>query len=382
MRILVFCPGYGAIGGIERKAERLVAEFRARGHDVTVLARGPAETSAPDAAPPVVRRKLRGIPRRWRPLGRELKFALGVVPTIVGLRRVARAARADVVLTLAVSTFAPYTAGLAGAVPLVLSLEGREAGGVFTATPRALRRALRQAARVVACSRSLAASAVALAPEIAGRVTVVPNGVDATRFGTGTPFAHRRPYVLAIGRLTPQKGFDLLVDAFARLGAGAYGIDLLIAGDGPERVPLEAAAKRLRVGDRVRFLGAVDETRAASLFRGACVVACPSRWEGLPLVCLEAMASGCAVVAAAVDGIPDAVSDGETGVLVPPEDPAALADALAALLADDERRRRLGERARVVARERFAWSDVAAAYLRVLGEAAGRANCPSAGRPV
>ncbi|HZP43035.1 MAG TPA: glycosyltransferase [Candidatus Binatia bacterium] len=382
MRILVFCPGWGAIGGIERKAERLAAEFRARGHEVVVLARGRAAASTPDAVPPVVRRKLRGVPRRWRPLGRQLRFALAVVPTILGLRRVARAARADVVLTLAVSTFAPYVAGLAGAVPVVLSLEGREAGGVFTATPRALRLALRRAARVVACSRSLAASAVVLAPEVAPCVRIVPNGVDAGRFATATPFAHRRPYVLALGRLTPQKGFDLLIDAFARLGTAAYGVDLLIAGDGPERAALEAAAARLGLGDRVRFLGAVDEARAAALYRGACVVACPSRWEGLPLVCLEAMASGAAVVAAAVDGIPDAVTDGETGVLVGAEDPAALASALAALLADDERRRRLGERARAVARERFAWADVAGAYLDVLGEAARGGNCPPGLRPV
>src|SRR5206468_318440 len=80
------------------------------------------------------------------------------------------------------------------------------------------------------------------------------------------------------------------------------------------------------------------------------LVACPSRWEGLPLVCLEAMASGRAVVASRVDGIPDAVGDGETGLLVPPEDPVALAGALRALLEDGARRERLGARGRAPTR--------------------------------
>src|SRR5207247_1406351 len=92
-----------------------------------------------------------------------------------------------------------------------------------------------------------------------------------------------------------------------------------------------------------------------SLYRGARLVVCPSRWEGLPLVCLEAMASGRAVVASRVDGIPDAVSDGETGLLVQPEDPVALAGALRALLDHGPppgARRRTRRRARGVCHRR------------------------------
>ncbi len=367
VRIAVFCPGYGAIGGIERKAESLVREFQRRGHEVVILARGPDAASRPDADPPVVRRRFHGVPRRWWPPGRQLRFALGLPSARARLGQAVAAHRPDVVLTLTVSTFAPYAIGLARTAPLVLSLEGREQGGVFTATPRVLRAALRRATRVVACSTSLAASARALAPDVTSRLTVIVNGVDLERFGDGAVFAHPRPYVLAVGRLARQKGFDVLLEAVARLPPG---VDLLVAGDGPERALLEAERARLGLTDRVHFLGPVDQNTVATLYRGALLVACPSRWEGMPLVCLEAMASGCAVVAAAVDGVPDAVADGETGVLVPPEDPAALAAVLGALLADSPRRRRLGEEGRARAGARFAWPEIAARYLDVLAAAA------------
>jgi glycogen(starch) synthase len=369
VRITVFCPGWGAVGGIERKAAALVAEIQRRGHEVVVLARG--DQREPRAVPPVFRRRFHAVPQRRTTLVRRLRFALRWRPAVADLRYAARAAGADVVLSLTVSAFAPYAAALARVAPLVYSVEGREAGGVFTPSPRALRAALGRATCVIACSRSLEADVRALAPEVASRLVTVPNGVEAGVFGAGPAFAHPRPYVLALGRLARQKGFDLLLDAFARAELAGRELDLVIAGDGPERSALELARARLGLVGRVHLLGAVDEPTAAALYRGALVVACPSRWEGLPLVCLEAMASGRPVVAAAVDGIPDAVVHDESGLLVPPEDPPALALALEALLIDAPRRRRLGEHACAVARTRFAWSQVAGRYLEVLAAAAG-----------
>jgi glycosyltransferase involved in cell wall biosynthesis len=371
VRIVIFCPGYGSLGGIERIAETFVGEFGRHGHSVTVLARGAPMTSEPTGSPPVIRRKFHGLPRRLRPISRQMRFAAELLPTRAALARAVAECRADVVLVLAVSTFAPYASALARVAPTVMSLQGREAGGVFTATPRALARALRRATHVVACSASLAASARVLAPEVADRVTVIPNGVDAERFGPGPACAHPRPYMLAVGRLAPQKGFDTLLDAFSRI-APAHDVDLLIAGEGPERAALATQRDRLGLGERVHFLGGQQQEGVAALYRGAQVVACPSRWEGLPLVCLEAMASGCAVVAAAVDGIPEAVTPDETGLLVPSENAEALAAALAELLGDPARRERLGRRASEVARTRFAWPGIARRYLDVLAVAASR----------
>lgn len=366
MRIAIFCPSYGAVGGIETIATSLIAEFRQAGHTVTVLARGAPSSSCLTDPVAVIRLPYHQLPRRLSHVARHVRFLTGFRPAIAGLRRVLGERRIDVVLTLAISTYAPYVIAMARSVPVVVSLQGGEAGAELASRPRILRRALIAAARVVACATTLATQARALAPEIAPTLSVIPNGVEPARFGQASPCVRDRPYVLAVGRLVRQKGFDVLLEAFGRLGPSTAGVDLLIAGDGPERAGLEAARARLGLAGRVHFLGSLAQDRVASLYGGALLVACPSRWEGLPLVCLETMASGRPLIATAVDGIPDAVRHGETGVVIPPERPDALADALAALLADAPARERLGAAGQRAVREQFAWSQVARRYLALL----------------
>ncbi|HYV57047.1 MAG TPA: glycosyltransferase family 4 protein [Candidatus Nitrosopolaris sp.] len=370
MRIALFCPSYGGVGGIETIAAALIREFERAGHTVTILARGNPVDSTPDATVPVFRLPFHQLPRRTRQVLSELRFRRRLLQVTAAFDRVLAAARSEVVLTLAVSTYAPYAAALARHTPLVLSLQGGESRGQFTSRPRALRRALRRAARVVACARSLATSARTLDPQLASRLILIPNGVDPDAFAAAPPRHHSRPYVAAVGRLVRQKGFDVLLDAFARVAKRDPPVDLLIAGDGAERAALLDARDRLGIGERVQLIGTLDRDGVAALYRGALFAVCPSRWEGLPVACLEAMASGRAVVASAVDGVPDAVLPGETGVLVPAEDAGALSDAMTTLLADTALRERLGRRGEAIARERFAWSIVAGAYLAVLADAA------------
>lgn len=148
------------------------------------------------------------------------------------------------------------------------------------------------------------------------------------------------PLILAIGRLVPVKGFDVLARASKRLRTP--GVRVLVVGEGPERARLAQQGGLTLIGPR-------DDVDA--LLPAADVIVCPSRSEGFPQVPLHAMAAGVPVVATPVGGTPEIVLDGETGVLVPPEDPRALAEALDALLADPERRARLGAagRARIEA---------------------------------
>ena len=141
-----------------------------------------------------------------------------------------------------------------------------------------------------------------------------------------------------------------------------------------ERDTLARQVERLGLERCVRFLGAVDPDAVAGLYRSALLVACPSRWEGLPLACLEAMASARAVVATAVGGIPDVVTHGETGVLVPPGDVPALAAAIRALADDATERRRLGRQARAHVAEAYAWPTIARRHLDVLAEAVRERN--------
>jgi glycogen(starch) synthase len=156
-----------------------------------------------------------------------------------------------------------------------------------------------------------------------------------------------------MGRLDRQKGFDLAVAALARLRHPYPDARLVIAGDGPERHRLSTLARRLAVDDRIDFLGEVGPDDVGPLLRACTVVVMPSRFEGLPLVALEAAWAGRPIVAAESPGLTDAVVPGETALMVPAEDADALAKGVAELLDDPERARELGRRARAVAARRY-----------------------------
>lgn len=215
----------------------------------------------------------------------------------------------------------------------------------------------------------------------AGPVVVVPYGIrdpagmrssararDAALAGT--------VIVGAAGRLTPVKGFDLLLHALARVRMIAPGaaLQLWIAGDGPERAPLEALAASLDLDAHVRFLGHCGPAAMAGFWAAIDLFVLASRWEGLPFVILEAMAHAKPVIATTVDGIPEAVVDGETGVLVPPAQVDPLAQALHELISDPARRRTLGTggRARFQStfRDEVMLERLVAAYRQALSDAA------------
>ena len=167
-------------------------------------------------------------------------------------------------------------------------------------------------------------------------VRVVPTGLDLPS-EPGEPADP--PEVLYAGRLSEEKGVE-------ELAAAADGLNLVVAGDGQLRRLFPQA------------LGMVPRAELFALMERASIVVCPSRRDGLPVVCAEAMAHARPVVASAVGGLPDMVRDGETGLLVPPRDPAALRGAVDRLLADPELRRRLGAAARERIAELCNWDGV------------------------
>ena len=249
------------------------------------------------------------------------------------------------------------------AAPHVVVTHGAEVTlpGRLPVSRFAARRVLTGAAGIVAAGRYPAREA----NRAAGRTlqgVVIPPGVDVDRFVPLDGSEERgevrvrlgldpdRPLVLGLSRLVPRKGFDVLIEALAGLDDSVV---LAIGGAGRDRARLERRAVQKGVGSRVRFLGRVADDDLPALYGCADVYAmpCRDRWggleaEGFGIVFLEAAACGVPQVAGRSGGSHEAVADGETGFVVPPQDVGAVREALDRLLGDDELRRRLGEASR------------------------------------
>ena len=228
--------------------------------------------------------------------------------------------------------------------PFVVQLWGTDVE-LARRVPGLARRVLRRARLTICASQALADAARELG---AREVRVIPSGVEVPEL---VAEEGRPPEVLFAGRLSPEKG---ILDLLAAAGEG---IKLTIAGDGPLRDQVPGA------------LGFVPHDQLGPLYDRAAVVAVPSHREGFGVVCAEAMAHGRPVVASAVGGLLDLVVDGQTGLLFPPRDVAALREALQRLLADQPLRRRLGDNARERVREQFSWDRVTGLTLQVYEEA-------------
>ncbi|WP_337173671.1 glycosyltransferase [Paludisphaera sp.] len=218
------------------------------------------------------------------------------------------------------------------------------------------------------------------------RLTVIPNGVELSRFDV--PPVDRATLgvpgdaflALAVGRLDVQKGLPDLLAAVGLAAGDAPGLRLAVVGDGPLRGWLEAEiAARPGLSGRVRLLGRRDDVPA--LMRGADLLVHAAHWEGMPNVVLEAMAAGLPVVATAVEGVDELVAPGETGWIVPPRDPEALAGAIRRAAADREASRRLGAAGRRRAREAFSTARMVERYealwAAVIGLDDGRQALPT-----
>ncbi len=249
------------------------------------------------------------------------------------------------------------------AAPCVVVLHGAEVTvpGRLPGTHRALGRVLRSAAGVVAAGEYPAREAVSAAEtSLAG--LVIPPGVDVERFTPATDAEHRRadrmtlgldpdrPTVVAVSRLVPRKGFDVLLDAVALL---ELEVQLVIAGDGRDRRRLQSRAHRLGLDDRVCFLGRVSDELLPVVYRAGDVftMMCRERWggleaEGFGIVFLEAAACGVPSIAGRSGGSHEAVIDGSTGLVIDPDDVVQLAHDLELLLIDAVLRDRMGAAAR------------------------------------
>lgn len=328
------------------------------------------------------------FPRRWEALAhgailenvRSRRALLAQVPPffvaeMAALRRHVRAFRPDV---MHVHWIVPQgVAALAAArgVPAVVTTLGGDLYALNDPVSRALKRSvLRRASAVTVMNREMHARVVALGADPAA-THVLPMGADldaVRRNGSGVARVPGR--ILFAGRLVEKKGVAVLLAALRRLPAdGSWSLE--IVGDGPLRASLTAAA----AGLPVTFSGTLTRPELARAMFAAEVVVLPSvpaasgDQDGLPVTLLEAMGAGCAIVASRLAGIDEAIEDGDSGVLVPPGDEAALASVLASLLADPARRAALASAAATRA-ERFSVPAIGDRYVELLRGAAARSS--------
>jgi glycosyltransferase involved in cell wall biosynthesis len=228
--------------------------------------------------------------------------------------------------------------------------------------------------RVAVNSRAAAAR---LARELVpGRkVQVIANGIDLDRFERHHYRTHPRR-VVVVANLRREKAHDVLIDAAALLRPRVPDLHVDIVGDGPERARLEERARTRGVADAITFWGHQEDVgerlSAADLF------VLPSRSEAFPNALLEAMASGLPAVATRVGGMQELVDDGRTGCLVPPDDPAALAEALGHLMAHGELAVRLGANAREQVRQRYSFDRMIGAFEALYLSELSRRGVPGA----
>ena len=338
LRLAFVITGLGC-GGAERRLTDLVSRLAARGHSVVVLVlHGQEAFFTPEA----------GVQLRFfeleRPTGSRWSRQLRRVQWIW---RVVRDTRPELVVSFidVANALTLLALSVERRIPVVVSER------VFPPRHRVprhialLRRLLYpHAAALVAPSEGIAVWARRRVDP--SKVWVIPNPVrpPANPVAVAGGDRVRSPLVCAMGRLEPQKGFDLLLKAFAEVAATHGDWHLVIFGEGRERPALERLAGQLGIAERVSMSGTTHD--AESALRECEIFVCSSRYEGFPNALAEAMASGCAVISTdCPTGPSDLIRDGEDGLLVPPEDRHALAVALERLMADDVARRRLGEAA-------------------------------------
>ena len=371
-----------ALGGVERYVERLAKELTSAGARVEVstsdLARDQPMTRgqfSPGSGPVAVRRH-----RAY--LAAPMPHGSGVV--VPGMVLDALRSPVDVVHAHAFGHFPLWVGALSRALrgtPLVVTTHSDPGSGTPLArlwSRYVVRTSVRSADRIVALSR-LERDWLAGLGAPRERIHVIPPGIDVGEFAAlpARLKPAEEPVILFVGRLSAQqKGLGTLVRAFAKVPRGFRSRLRLVGADWGGLDSTLALARSLGVSERVEALGAVSRERLVEEYASAELLVLPSRFDSFPVVVLEAMAAGLPVVATRVGGVPEAVEEGKSGLLVPPEDPAALAEGIRTVLADPELRVRFGAAGRERA-ARFDWSVVAAEYVQLFREVSPRA--PSAG---
>jgi len=353
------------IGGAEIFATKLLPALQTRGHELMVVTRQDSETLLAEDS-------YQGIPVLRFPFwsaiaGRNVERVAEIRQQLVKLKK---SYRPDLVHIHGMGAHVLFHQETTASrpTPLLVTLTNVFEGQVGAAG--IVSRVLRLSSWLTCKAGAVLDQARQLVPEIIGRSSVIHNGLELSPL-LPEPLPNKAPRILCLGRLAPQKGFDLALTAFASISKRFPHIRLVIAGDGPGRKSLEQQAARLGLVSAIDFLGWVTPDRVPALINTASMVVMPSRWEGLPSVALQAASMARPLVATRVGGLPEIVEHQRTGLLVEPEDPGSLAKAMTFLLEHPETAGKLGAAGRSRVREVFSWGSCVDAYDALYRQLAG-----------
>lgn len=399
MKIVIFPSSYfPIIGGVQEVAARLAREFKKRSHNVTVITqRYPRTLKKKEVVEdiPVHRILFPNLILSNFKLTIFFKYILGLllVPfAFFSLLFLLRREKPDLVHLHFVGIGALYLLCCRPFIPfkMIVTLHGDDVEGLpfrYRFHKRLLAKTLKKADFGTACSNYLLQKAQTLFPAIEGKSVAIHNGVDLSYFEQEMPYKHVRHYIFAAGRFVEKKGFDILLKAYRSTLDAGHDIDLILAGDGPERENLITLAAKLDIPFKFRsnnwgnkhvghnksygdihpyllFWSVASRPEMASLLKGAELVVIPSRLEPFGIIALEAFAGGKTVVASRTGGLVEIVKHGENGFLVEPEDPKQLAQYIVKLLRSKQDRLSMESNA-IKTAARFSWDKTAETYLSV-----------------
>jgi glycosyltransferase involved in cell wall biosynthesis len=357
MRVLFWSETFWPrVGGVENLAARLLPALRARGHEFVVVTWENIEI--PDQ-----------ITYRDIPVFRFPFFSAGCQGSLAALleyrRRVAQLKKEFAPDLVHVNSYGRSvlfhleTAGVSPTPSLVTLHQALPDEPIGRNS--LLGNLLHSAAWVTACSSSVLAHVRKLLPEITPFSSVIHNGIEMPAQDP-SPISFDPPRILCLGRLVPEKGFDLALAALSVVFRRFPNARLVIVGDGPQEAKLKQQTIDLGLARCVEFVGGVPPEKIADLIAEATLVLVPSRLEGFGLVALEAGSMARPVIAARVGGLPEVVAHDETGLLVESENSEALTEAIKLLIDQPDKARRMGLAARERAQKEFGWERHVDAY--------------------
>ena len=383
LRIALLCDSFGALGGVAQIVEDLAAEFARAGHRVAIVSNSLKEKGIARPRNPAVEQVWLDLPRTkpisWRHPERLFRrratelaaFIRRWRPDLLNIHGGLRD-RFPAVLDACRETNVPLVQSFhLVPAPFLDDMEAKRLQALS-------RKALRAAGAISFPSAAVKEGFERISPEAAGG-RIIRGGVNPDAAAHATPYYRERPYIFSASRIDLRhKAVDALIIAFCLIAAEFPQVDLLIAGDGPQRTQIEEMISAWRLEARIQLLSPLPHDELWSLYKGAAVFIMLSRMaEGLPLVFFEAMACGTPVIGTRSGGTPEIILHGETGLLVENNAPRDVAGALRRMLTDPDARACMARSGEQLVATNYSWASAAAEFVDLYRQCLGQKAEPA-----